>query len=164
MRDLGRHRECDRTAAAAEVDRDRLGLGRGPKGVDGQLHDLLGLGARHEDAGSHRELERSERGPPGEVLQRLARRAAGDELVEGGEVGLVERPADHDPRLHAAAGEAEHVAEQQLRVDLGIGHPGRREACHDPVAHGSQVVGALRRHPFIHEMECNARDRTRAPP
>ena len=56
------------------------------------------------------------------------------------------------------------MPEQQLRVDLGIGYAGRREARHDLVAHGAQVAGALRRHPFIHEMECNARDRTRAPP
>ena len=52
---------------------------------------------------------------------------------------------------------------QQLRIDLGVGHAGRRETCHRPVAHGSQVAGAAAAS-FIHEMECNARDRTRAPP
>ena len=56
------------------------------------------------------------------------------------------------------------MPEQQLRVDLGIGYAGRREPRHDVVAHRAEVACALRRHPFIHEMECNARDRVRAPP
>ena len=49
-------------------------------------------------------------------------------------------------------------------VDLRVGHARRREPPRRLIAQGPHVACALRRHPFIHEMECNARDRTRAPP
>ena len=122
-------REGDRAAAGAEVDGDRLGLGRGAQRVDRELRDLLGLGARHEDAGPDRELERAERRAPGEVLQRLARaRGVRRARSSAAASAALDLGADDDARLHAAAGQPEHVPDEQLGIDLGVGHARRGES------------------------------------
>ena len=164
VRHLGRHRKRDRTAAGSEVDRDRLGLGGGPERVDRELRDLLGLGTRHEDPGSHGQVERAERGAAGEVLQRLAPFAAADERLERRGIRLAERTADDESCLHAAAREPEDVPDEQLGVHLGVGHAGRRKPPDRLVAHYAQVAPSGLNRALIHEMECNARDRRQAPP
>jgi hypothetical protein len=56
------------------------------------------------------------------------------------------------------------VADEQLGVDLGIGHPGRGQARDDGVANASQRSISRGRARRIHAMECNARDREPRPP
>ena len=113
-RHLGGHRDGDRAGSAAQVDDDRFGPGgRHPGGLlDGDSGDHLGLRARHEHAGLHRERQVAEPGAPDQVLQRLATPAALDQLGEprrevGGKLGR-----QHE--VDAVA--AEHVRRQRERV------------------------------------------------
>ncbi len=96
---LGRHRERDRAAAGAEVDRDRRRGCRGRERVDRELRDDLGLGPRHEDTWADPQLEVPERRRAGDVLQRLARRAPGDEPVE---LRAAAAASSASPRIAAA--------------------------------------------------------------
>ena len=164
MRDLGREGERERPAARAEVDADRLGLGARTKRVDGELGDTLGLGARHEDSGSDRELERPERRPAGEVLQRFAPGAALDETGELRGIRFLELATDDHARLHAAARQPEHVPDEQFGIDFGVGHSGRCEPRRRLVANRAQRPRAGGRARRIHAMECNPLARAPADP
>ena len=122
VRHLGREREGDGAAAGAEVDGERLGRGDGHQRVDRELRDELGLGPRHEDARPDGEVERAEGRASGDVLQRLAGGAALDRLEHGERVVVVHAGIGGDPRLHLAAAQAEHMADEQLGVDIGGRH------------------------------------------
>nr|BFF20648.1 hypothetical protein GCM10025730_41690 [Promicromonospora thailandica] len=117
---LGGDGQRDGSGAGAQVDDDgarAVPLGRHLRGlVDGDLRHLLGLGPRHEDARPHGQLEVAERGAAGEVLQRLARGAPGDQRTElaGGRLRDV-APQDRQP-AHLGPVHAEHVRQQRLRV------------------------------------------------
>ncbi len=62
----------------AQVGHHRLGDVHLAQPVDGPAGHDLGLRARHEHARAHVELEVTEMGAAGDVLERLARGAAGD--------------------------------------------------------------------------------------
>ena len=140
------------------------GSALGAKRVDGDLGDALGLGARHEDARADRELERAERRAPGEVLQRFAPGAALDETGQLRGIGCVDLAADDDARLHAAARQPEHVPDEQVGIDLGVGHSGRGKTRRRLVAHRAQRLRARGRARHIHAMECNPLAREPADP
>ncbi|GAA4196912.1 hypothetical protein GCM10022219_24220 [Microbacterium oryzae] len=59
----------------------------------------------------------------GDVLQRLARGTARDERLEGVDGVGSERIAADGRGLHAAAALVSYVREEELGVDVGIGHP-----------------------------------------
>ncbi len=118
VRSLVGDRPRDRAGAGAEVDDHGCVELAGP--VDRPAGEQLGLGAGHEDARADRELDVPEVGRPGEVLQRLAGRPAGDQgVVPFGRVsGHV---VDHrQPRPLGA----EHVGQQLGGVVLGAGDAG----------------------------------------
>ena len=111
--------------------------------VDGQLRHDLGLGARHEDARADAQLEVAEGRDAGDVLQRLARRAARDERLERRGGGVVERVAAHRGRLDRTATGAEHVPGEQLGIDLRIGHAGARELLRGAAEHVGERGGTV---------------------
>jgi hypothetical protein len=129
VRHLGGQGQCDRPAAGTEVDRDRGRGCRCAQGVDRELRHHLGLGARDEDARTHREFHRAEGREAREVLQRLARAAAVDEGRQGGAGLGGETVAADRGGLHSAARRAEHVGDEELGVDLRVGDAGGGEAC-----------------------------------
>jgi hypothetical protein len=107
-------RECQRQRArsGSQVHRDGLRRCNGSQAVDRKLRDGLGLWPRHEDAGTHRKLERPERSPAGDVLERLARRAALDEPAEPDrEIGLDRSPRQSEC-LNPSPTRSEQVTEQ----------------------------------------------------
>jgi hypothetical protein len=64
--------------------------------------------------------------------------------------------ADDDARLHRPARQAEHVPDQEVGIDLGVGDTGGGERRHrlvSDVAKRSRSGAGGRR---IHAMECNA--------
>ena len=128
------------------------------------LRDALGLGARHEDARPDRELERTERRAPGEVLQRFAPGAALDETGQVRGIRCTDLAADDDACLHAAARQPEHVPDQQFGIDLGVGNSGGREPRRRLVAHRAKRPRARGRARRIHAMECNPLARAPADP
>ena len=56
---------------------------------------------------------------------------------------VVEGVAAHRGRLHRAAADAEHVAGQQLGVDLRIGHAGARELLRGAAEHVGERGGRI---------------------
>ena len=80
--------------------------------------------------------------PAGEVLQRLAR-ARARRARRAPRHPPPQLAAHDEPRLHAAPREAQHVPEEQVGVDLGVGTPAAARA-HRLVAHraSGRVRGA----------------------
>ena len=146
MRHLRGHREGDRAAAGAEVDRDRRGGGSRPQRVDRELRHDLGLRARDEHPGPHAQLQVAEGGGAGDVLQGLARRAARERRLEPTELRGGEHVAAQRRGLHAAASSAQHVRGEQLRVDGRIRDARAPELVGGAPQHGGQrrVVAGLR--------------------
>ncbi len=119
VRDLGRHRQRDRSTAGAEVDADGRGIGTARSASIANCTDRLGLGARDEDAWSDREFHRTERCTTRDVLQRFARGPTLDQLSEHGALFGVEHATGDRRGLHGTTTEAEHVSEEEVRVDVG---------------------------------------------
>src|SRR5690606_31366422 len=110
--------ERDGARAGAQVDDARLDHVHRAHGVYGPADDRLGLRARHEHAGADLEFQVAEVGVAGDVLERFARLAAGDDLpVPGVEVGV-----GHVVQL--AALDAVHERGELLRVGTRRGHAG----------------------------------------
>ena len=95
--------------------------------LDGPAGEQLGLGSRDEHPGTDQQVDVAEVGDSGQVLQRLARRAARHQLVvplgDGGRDLVDER----QPRPL----DAEDVGQQHLRVvvrrvDTGLAQPAGR--------------------------------------
>ena len=125
--------------------------------VDRHLGDLFGFGARDKDPRTDRQFEVSERRAPGEVLEWLARRAAGHQRVEPGQRGNSRAVARAAPlstatkdlahaRAHNCRGddrlalEPARVGEEDFCVDARGRDPGRGQAS-GPLAH--ECVNAL---------------------
>ena len=119
--------------------------GRGPGGRSPQreLQQHLGLGARHEDAGAHGHLDRTEHGGAEQVLQGLTGDAARDEGLEHRTLRLVRRVGEQQ----TPARDAQDVGDEQLGVDArggdaGLGEPGGRPGNGVHGAHGAQERGS----------------------
>ena len=107
--------------------------------------------------GSDGELERAERRAAGDVLQRLPGGPAGDERVGSPTASVVEtRPPMTSRACSAATAESEHVADQQLGVDLGRDTPAAASARDDSASRSREVGGACVASRHIHVKECNA--------
>ena len=96
--------------------------GAGPAAEPGQgpADEHLGLRPGDEDALAHLELEVTKRRRPGQVLQRDPSRPLPDQLAEPPDLPGSRLAGHHQP----AAGDAEHIREQQLGIDPGRHHPG----------------------------------------
>ena len=92
--------------------------------LDRPAGEQLGLGPGDEHPGADRDLDVAEADRAGQVLERLAGRAAVDERV----VLLQRGGADVLDRDQAGAGGAEDVREQRLGVVLRAGDTGLPEA------------------------------------
>ncbi len=101
-------------------------MGRQP--AQREVDDELGLGTRHEDAGTDLELQPAEVGAAGEVLQRDPAGALGDEV--GIPLRRLDATEDHDPsRLGdvlaaQVGGEVQGVHRSGLDTGLGERHRG----------------------------------------
>jgi hypothetical protein len=118
----------DRAGACAQVGHHRGGHVHLAQPVDGPAGHHLGLRARHEHAGAHVELEVAEVRPAGDVLERLARRAARDVGPEP----RVEVGVWHHVQL--ASPDVVHAGRDQFgvrprRFHSGVGQP-QRGQCH----------------------------------
>lgn len=157
MRNLGCQGERDGTAAGAEVDGDGFGIRHPAEGVDGELGHLLRLGAGNEDPGTDREFEGTERSDARDVLQRLTSRAARDELKDRRGIRCSECPADDGRRLHLPAALPEHMADEEVGVDIGIRDAGQGQRVDDLVTQLGDGCGQIGcRRARVHTLECNA--------
>lgn len=117
-RDLLGEGERDGAGAGAQVDDARLDDVHGPHRVYRPADDGLGLRAGHEDAGADLELQVAEEGASGDVLERFAGLAAGDDLpVPGVEVGVLDG-------VQLAPLDAVHEGGEFLGVGARRGHAG----------------------------------------
>ncbi len=118
---LGTSVAIDKATAPDPVHRSTttgtVAVGDGERLFHAPAGQQLGLGARHEDARADGQLEVAEGGGAGEVLERLAQRAAGHERVEL--VGLPRRDVVDERQLGTRR--AEHVRQQLGGVVVGAG-------------------------------------------
>ncbi|GAA4074419.1 hypothetical protein GCM10023065_31500 [Microbacterium laevaniformans] len=86
------------------------------------MGDHLRLGTRDEHPGPDAQFQMAERCDADEVLERLPRRTAADELVE--RRGIVRSPiAAQSSGEHFTPRKGEHMGGEQLGIDVGVGTP-----------------------------------------
>ncbi len=134
--------EGDRAAAGAPVEDGRSGR----RGVQGPLHQQLGLGPGDEHLGAHLHPQAPERPLARDVGERLAPAPARDEVAGAVELGRRERPLGAGVEREPL--DPEGVSEQQVRVEAGrrraaLGEEGGAAALH--LAHGEELGGAGQR-------------------
>ena len=135
-------RQRDGAAARAPVQ-DRPARGQQP---ERPLHQQLGLGPRHQHLGADRDPQPPEGALAGQVGDRLAAAAAGDQLPGAVALGRGQRPLR--ARVEVDALDAEGVGQQQLGVEprgrrAALAQVGRAAAQH--VAHGEELGRAGQR-------------------
>ncbi len=108
-------RNGDGSRAGADVrDAERVFVVEAGGPQEHGFHEVLGFGARDEDGGCDPEVETVELLVAEDVLQRLVRGAAGDEVFEGGLLGGGEFGFRVRGKVDAVA--LEDVGEQEFRV------------------------------------------------
>ncbi len=139
LRPRGGDRQRHRTRTGAEVEHASLAIVR--QASDRELDQQFGLGTRNQHIGRDLQIEPVEFAPSDQVGDRLAVAAAASERIEGlrllgvhGVVGMRREPC---------AVAAEHVREQQLRLERDEAAHGQRAGNGEGRAHRNRRVACL---------------------